>query len=194
MMLLIAAATMLKILKTLGLIAMPLWMAGLLVNQVAQIKEVESTFNETAKTFGLAVAILIVVVVTLAGILYLIARTAIRWLKPMIEKFFDEHIQTMVQVRESSASQADSSAKMAEGIMYLKQATQDIATTTGRTVENQKAIADVLAKNTTDQSKRLDSITEATLRTNDILIKNGESTSGAISRLAEGLKAANKKE
>ena len=134
---------------------------------LCQVEQAEKAFTETAKTFGLAVGILIFLVISLAGILWWSVRMLAHWLKPMVERFFQMHIETMESVKSSVASQSES---------------------VGALVSAQKDAASTLKEANKIQIKKLEEIKESTDQTNRLLAQNGLKQVEAIGTLAQSIK------
>lgn len=66
-------------------------------------------FHETARSFGLAVAILI----SVAAVLLLAIVMLARWIKPRAEKLIDSHLETMETFRRNDDDRTKSLALMA---------------------------------------------------------------------------------
>ncbi len=140
---------------------------------LAQVAEGTKIFHETAATWGLAVGILIVMVLVLSAVLWIIARHVSRWIQPMVEEFFTNHLLTMKLVRETVASQADSVNRL--------------ASTSGSMLEGQKQAADKLETINKEQNQKLETLTQATMQTNKILLENGKCRAEEMRSLVQQL-------
>jgi hypothetical protein len=140
----------------------------------AQVHEAEKAFKETADTFGLSIAILIALVLVLFFVIWFCAKLLVKWMKPMVEEFFAQHLLTMRTVRESVTAQTNSVSQ--------------IAVLTQESLAQQKSVASTLADSTRVQLAKMDGIKEATDKTNQLLFANGEKQVGAIKHLEETIK------
>ena len=147
---------------------------------IAQIPEATKAATDTLQNFGLGVGVLIILVVVLGLIIFWAVRMLMRWLKPMVEKFFETHLATMTTVQDSIKALSKNSD---EQLVKQKEVASILAESTRKTAEQDKNESLILTKISHDQAAGFSFLIEATNTTNKLLQNNGSCQAKSIEEL-----------